>query len=109
MPSAQELDTHHKALTLNLDATAFGSFAGIASSPAGAHGERMYIFRWDGHSYVCVGELGSDAPSIEIEDIDQDRIDEVKVKQRDYKTDPISNSVVQVFHWVEGKYQLYKR
>jgi len=26
MPSAQKLDTHHKALTLNLDPSTFGSF-----------------------------------------------------------------------------------
>jgi hypothetical protein len=31
MPSAQKLDTHHKALTLNLDATTFGSFAEIGA------------------------------------------------------------------------------
>ncbi len=31
MPSAQKLDTHHKALTLNLDASTFGSFAEIGA------------------------------------------------------------------------------
>jgi hypothetical protein len=31
MRSAQKLDTHHKALTLNLDASAFGSFAEIGA------------------------------------------------------------------------------
>jgi hypothetical protein len=31
MPAAQKLDTHHKALTLNLDASAFGSFAEIGA------------------------------------------------------------------------------
>ena len=31
MPSTQELDTHHKALTLNLDASVFGSFAEIGA------------------------------------------------------------------------------
>jgi hypothetical protein len=31
MPSAQKLDTHHKALTLNLDPSAFGSFAEIGA------------------------------------------------------------------------------
>jgi hypothetical protein len=31
MPSTQKLDTHHKALTLNLDASAFGSFAEIGA------------------------------------------------------------------------------
>ena len=31
MPSTQKLDTHHKALTLNLDAAAFGSFAEIGA------------------------------------------------------------------------------
>jgi hypothetical protein len=31
MPSAQKLDTHHKALTLNLDPSTFGSFAEIGA------------------------------------------------------------------------------
>ena len=31
MPSAQKLDTHHKALTLNLDASTFGSLAEIGA------------------------------------------------------------------------------
>jgi len=31
MPSAQKLDTHHKALTINLDASTFGSFAEIGA------------------------------------------------------------------------------
>jgi hypothetical protein len=31
MPSAQQLDTHHKVLTLNLDPSAFGSFAEIGA------------------------------------------------------------------------------
>ena len=31
MPSAEHLDTHHKALTLNLDPTIFGSFAEIGA------------------------------------------------------------------------------
>src|SRR5258708_31565817 len=31
MPSTEKLDTHHKALTLNLDPTSFGSFAEIGA------------------------------------------------------------------------------
>src|SRR3977135_3703238 len=31
MPSAQKLDTHHKALTLNLDTATFGPFAEIGA------------------------------------------------------------------------------
>ena len=31
MPSPQKLDTHHKALTLNLDPFPFGSFAEIGA------------------------------------------------------------------------------
>src|SRR5271156_684560 len=31
MPSAEKLDTHHKALTLNLDPSKFGSFAEIGA------------------------------------------------------------------------------
>jgi hypothetical protein len=31
MPSAQKLDTHHKALAINLDTSTFGSFAEIGA------------------------------------------------------------------------------
>jgi hypothetical protein len=37
MPPAEKLDTHHKALTLNLDATAFGSFAEIGAGQEVSH------------------------------------------------------------------------
>jgi hypothetical protein len=37
MPSTEKLDTHHKALTLNLDATAFGSFAEIGAGQEVSH------------------------------------------------------------------------
>jgi hypothetical protein len=41
MPSARKLDTHHKALTLNLDTTTFGSFAEIG---AGQEVARWFLF-----------------------------------------------------------------
>jgi hypothetical protein len=37
MPSIEKLDTHHKALTLNLDASAFGSFAEIGAGQEVSH------------------------------------------------------------------------
>jgi hypothetical protein len=37
MPATEELDTHHKALTLNLDASAFGSFAEIGAGQEVSH------------------------------------------------------------------------
>src|SRR5260370_9503919 len=37
MSSAQKLDTHHKALTLNLDPSTFGSFAEIGAGQEVAH------------------------------------------------------------------------
>ena len=37
MPSTEKLDTHRKALTLNLDATAFGSFAEIGAGQEVSH------------------------------------------------------------------------
>ena len=37
MPSVQKLDTHHKALTLNLDPSTFGSFAEIGAGQEVAH------------------------------------------------------------------------
>jgi hypothetical protein len=36
MPFAQKPNTHHKALTLNLDASAFGSFAEIGAGQEAA-------------------------------------------------------------------------
>ena len=41
MPSAQKLDTHQKALTLNLDPSKFGSFAEIG---AGQEVARWFLF-----------------------------------------------------------------
>jgi hypothetical protein len=41
MTSTQRLDTHHKALTLNLDASTFGSFAEIG---AGQEVVRWFLF-----------------------------------------------------------------
>jgi hypothetical protein len=41
MPPAQKLDTHHKALTLNLDPSQFGSFAEIG---AGQEVARWFLF-----------------------------------------------------------------
>jgi hypothetical protein len=41
MPSAQKLDTHHKALTFNLDISTFGSFAEIG---AGQEVARWFLF-----------------------------------------------------------------
>jgi hypothetical protein len=53
MPSAQKLDTHHKALTLNLDASTFGSFAEI--------GAGQEVARW---FLVVGGASGTVAKSI---------------------------------------------
>jgi hypothetical protein len=41
MPSTEKLDTHHKALTINLDASTFGSFAEIG---AGQEVARWFLF-----------------------------------------------------------------
>ncbi len=37
MPPTEKLDTHHKALTLNLDASVFGSFAEIGAGQEVSH------------------------------------------------------------------------
>ena len=37
MPSTEKLDTHHKSLTLNLDTSTFGSFAGIGAGQEVSH------------------------------------------------------------------------
>jgi hypothetical protein len=53
MPSAEKLDTHHKALTLNLDKNTFGSFAEI--------GAGQEVARW---FLVVGGASGTVAKSI---------------------------------------------
>src|ERR1700737_2118879 len=53
MPSAQKLDTHHKALTLNIDPSTFGSFAEIG---AGQEAVRWFL--------VVGGASGTVAKSI---------------------------------------------
>lgn len=90
------------ARDLNCD----GTLEIIASSPVSAHSDRMYVFRWDGRSYACVGEFTSDAPSIEMTDVDGDGKVEVVVKQRDYAGGPIDRSIARVYKWVAGRYEL---
>src|SRR5438270_6655068 len=53
MPSTDKLDTHHKALTLNLDPTTYGSFAEI--------GAGQEVARW---FLVVGGASGTVAKSI---------------------------------------------
>jgi len=78
----------------------------VLSAPVGAHSESMYIFRWDGSNYPCVGKFLSTAPSIEIKDLDGDGIAEIIVKERDYRRNPITDSVFEVYHWINGRYEL---
>lgn len=78
----------------------------VLSAPVGAHSESMYIFRWDGSTYQCVGEFLSTAPSIELKDLDGDGLAEIIVKGRDYRGDPITESVFEVYHWINGRYEL---
>ena len=56
MPSAQKLDTHHKALTLNLDASAFGSFAEIGAGQEVAH----WFFLEVSRPHYELGSVGAD-------------------------------------------------
>jgi hypothetical protein len=50
MPSTEKLDTHHKALTVNLDPSTFGSFAEI--------GAGQEVARW----FLVVGGASGTVP-----------------------------------------------
>lgn len=76
----------------------------IISAPVGAHAESLYVFRWDGSAYKMVGDFWSDAPNIEIVDLDGDGICEIRTFCRNYQKDPLSDSIVKVFHWDGKKY-----
>src|SRR2546425_13366638 len=78
----------------------------IVSNPVGAHAESMHVFRWDGVAYREIGDFWSDAPCIEIVDLDSDAVCEVRTFCRNYGKDPLKDSFVKVFHWDGRQYVL---
>ena len=78
----------------------------LISTPVGAHAESLYVFRWNGTGYQQIGDFWSDAPSIQVTDLDGDGMCEVQTMCRNYDKNPLSNSFVKVFHWDGTQYVL---
>lgn len=76
----------------------------LVSTPVGAHAESMYAFHWDGSEYKQIGDFWSDAPSIEVRDLDGDGICEVRTVCRNYDKNPLADSFVKIFHWDGNEY-----
>lgn len=78
----------------------------LISTPAGAHSESLHVFRWDGVGYREIADFWSDAPCIEVVDLDGDGVCEVRAFYRNYEKDPLKDSIVKVFHWDGQRYTL---
>jgi len=80
----------------------------IFGQPVGAHSEEITILKITNNDFFVLFEISSTAPSIYVEDIDGDKICEVIVKNRDYGSDPINNSIITIYKFENYHYVFYK-
>ena len=78
----------------------------VVSIPGGAHGMRTILYSFDEKGIKKEISIFSDAPSIEFYDIDNDGVDEIVSKNRDYDHDPIADSVVAAYKYVNDRWSL---
>ncbi len=75
----------------------------------GAHGNELTLLRYNEGNYTMdiVGKFISDRPSIKIEDVDNDGVKEIVTIMRDYEINPVEESYIQIFEYVdEGKWRV---
>ena len=76
------------------------------SSFAGAHGMNLYLYSFSGQEIKEELSVFSDAPSIEVKDVDKDDANEIIAKSRDYDSDPIKDSYIKVYKYLNKKWQI---
>lgn len=82
------------------------SFIGI-SYLTGAHSWGLYLYAFDGKSIKEVEEFGSDAPSIQLKDVDKDGKNEIVVAERDWDSeDPVKYRIIDTFKYNGKKWKL---
>ena len=78
----------------------------------GAHSNKLVLFKYVDHGggYLTLEKtaiFSSDRPSIRIEDIDKDGVKEIVTIYRDYEINPVEESYIQIFEYVdEGKWKV---
>ena len=77
----------------------------------GAHSNKLVLFKYVDHGggYLTLEKtaiFSSDRPSIRIEDIDKDGVKEIVTIDRDYETNPIEDSYISTYKYVDdGKWE----
>ena len=69
----------------------------------GVHSEWLYLYSFDGSRIKEEARIFSDAPSIEIKDINHDGVKEILAKHRDYEKNPIINSYIKIYKFPEKR------
>jgi hypothetical protein len=73
--------------------------------PVGAHSEWLGLYSFDGQSIVEVNNLFSDKPDVQFEDFNNDGILDLKILNRDYNKNPVSDSYTEKFKYKDGKFK----
>lgn len=81
------------------------SFIGLFN-PGGMHGLSLTLFSFDGTSIKEEFSIFSDAPSIEIKDIDNDGVEDIISFSRDYENNPVEDSFIKTYKYRNNKWQL---
>ena len=68
----------------------------------GAHSMALSLYSLDGNELKEEISILSDAPLIEIKDIDNDGSNEIIAKMRDYNKDPIADSYIRIYKYKNG-------
>ena len=68
----------------------------------GAHSMTLDLYYFDGRELRKEMSILSDAPSIEIKDVDNDGKNEIIAKMRDYDKDPIVDSYTKTYKYKDG-------
>jgi len=73
-------------------------------SLVGAHSMTLDLYYFNGKELKKEISILSDAPTIEIKDIDNDGSNEIIAKMRDYDKDPIADSYMKTYKYKDGSW-----
>lgn len=83
-------------------------FIGV-SYASGMHGWQVTLFSFDGEKINEVYEVFSDAPSIEVKDVDNDGENEIITVSRDYWQNPITDHFINTHKYDGNKWNLISK
>lgn len=81
-------------------------FIGI-SYHCGAHSWGLNLYAFDGKQIKEISNIGSDAPSIQLKDVDNDGENEIVVEERDWNSEnPVDDRIIDTFKYNGKKWKL---